>query len=259
MLGRLDESLRQLLIDSLPTLFAGATPLVQVTTVDELFVLDPQSADAEAGEPRVDDQVDQLPFDPAAPGGPYTLTKPPLPGPRRYRLTSALGDRVPLGDAEIVPSPDDSRVFRIEPRPDRELGGFNGLQVLYGVTAVFVRLKGKLTFSAQLQSSDPARLEQAEALAVAAIALNRRTLVDGSSQSFSDADYSAIVSLDQLVLDRTTAPSATIRLLHYAGEVVVKASRALGADEGRPILRIRTPGEPIDPDRPVAIRIGVDA
>src|SRR5262245_17193608 len=259
MLGRLDESLRQLLIDSLPTLFGGAAPAVQVTTVDELFVVDPQSAEAEAGDPRVDDQVDQLPFDPAAPAGPYTLTKPPLPGPRRYRLTSALGDRVPLTDSEIVPSPDDPRVFRLQPRPDRELGGFNGLQVLYGVTAVFVRLKGKLTFKAQLQSSDPARLEQAEALAVAAIALNRRALVDGSSQSFSDGDYAAIVSLDQLVLDRTTAPSASIRLLQYAGEVVVKVTRALGADEGRPILRIRTPGEPIDPDRPVAIRIGVDA
>jgi hypothetical protein len=259
MLGRLDESLRQLLIDSLPTLFGGAAPAVQVTTVDELFVVDPQSAEAEAGDPRVDDQIDQLPFDPAAPAGPYTLTKPPLPGPRRYRLTSALGDRVPLTDGEVLPSPEDSRVFRLQPRPDRELGGFNGLQVLYGVTAVFVRLKGQLTFKAQLQSSDPVRLEQAEALAVAAVALNRRALVERSPQSFSDADYSATVSLDSLVLDRTTAPSASIRLLHYAGEVVVKATRALGADEGRPILRIRTPGEPIDPDRPVAIRIGVDA
>jgi hypothetical protein len=259
MLGRLDESLRQLLIDSLPTLFAGATPLVQITTVDELFVVDPQSAEAEAGDPRVDDQIDQLPFDPAAPVGPYTLTKPPLPGPRRYRLTSALGDRVPLTDSEVIVAPDDSRVFRLQPRPDRELGGFNGLQVLYGVTAVFVRLKGKLTFKAQLQSSDPVRLEQAEALAVAAVALNRRALVERSPQSFSDADYSATVSLDSLVLDRTTAPSSSIRLLHYAGEVVVKVTRALGADEGRPIVRIRTPGEPIDPDRPIAIRIGVDA
>src|SRR5262245_37543516 len=259
MLGRLDESLRQLLIDSLPTLFAGATPLVQVATVDELFVVDPQSAEAEAGDPRVDVQIDQLPFDPAAPVGRHTLSKPPLPVPRRYRLTSALGDRVPLTYIEVLPSPDDSRVFRLQPRPERELGGFNGLQVLYGITAVFVRLKGKLTFKAQLQSSDPVRLEQAEALAVAAVALNRRKLVAGSSQSFTDADYSAIVSLDQLVLDRTTAPSSSLRLLHYAGEVVVKVARALGADEGRPILRIRTPGEPIDPDRPVAIRIGVDA
>jgi hypothetical protein len=259
MVGRLDESLRQLLIDSLPTLFGGATPPVQMTTVDELFVVDPQSAEAEAGNPRVDDQADQLPFDPAAPAGPYTLTKPPLPGPRRYRLTSALGDRVPLTDSEVLLSPDDSRVFRLQPRPDRELGGFNGLQVLYGVAAVFVRLKGTLTFKAQLQSSDAARLEQAEALAVAAVALNRRALVERSPQSFSDADYSATVWLDSLVLDRTTAPSASIRLLHYTGGVMVKVTRALGADEGRPIVRIRTPGEPIDPDRPVAIRIGVDA
>ena len=85
-------------------------------------------------------------------------------------LRHQIDGRVPLTDSEILQSPDDSRVFRLQPRPDRELGAFNGLQVLYGITAVFVRLKGKLTFKAQLQSSDRVRLEQAEALAVAAVA-----------------------------------------------------------------------------------------
>jgi hypothetical protein len=259
MLGRLDETLRQLLVDSLPGLFGGGAAPVRFAVIDELFTLDPQSATAEAGEPRVDDQRDGFAFNPAAPAGPYTLTRPPLPGPRRYRLTTAFADRVPLHDDEVLLQADDPRVFRLQPRPDRDLTGFNGVEVLYGVTAVFVRLKGSLTFTAQLQSDNAARLEQAEALALAAVALNRRALVEGSLQTFADGDYSAAIALETLTLVRTSAPSSTLRLLHYAAEVAVRGARALGADEGRPIERIRTPGQPVDPDKRVDIRIGVDA
>src|ERR1044071_8545889 len=178
MTGRLDEALRQLLLDTLPALFGGPTPPVQVSVAQDLFTFDAESAEAEAGEPRVDDQIDQFPFDPAAPEGPYTLTKPPLPGPRSIRLTSALGDRVPLLEEETLPDPDDDRVFRLQARPDRDLAQFNGVQVLYGVSAVFVRLKGTQTFVVNLQSNDAARLEQAESLALAVIELNRKRLIE---------------------------------------------------------------------------------
>ena len=259
MTGRLDEALRQLLIDSLPALFGGATPVVQVSVAQDLFTFGAQSAEAEAGEPRVDDQTDQFPFVPATPGGPYTLTKPPLPGPRRVRLTSVLGDRVPLVEGEILPDPNDDRVFRLQPRADRNLAQFNGVQVLYGITSVFVRLQGVQTFVVNLQSADAVRLEQAESLALAVIELNRKRLVERSPESFTDADYAAAVSAISLKFVKATAPAAATQQLHYAAEVAIKASRALAAGEGRPILSIRSPGRPADPARAVDIEAFVDA
>ena len=259
MTGRLDEALRQLLIDSLPALFGCPAPLVQVSVAQGLFTFDAQSAEAEAGEPRVDDQTDQFPFAPATPGGPYTLTKPPLPGPRRVRLTSALGDRVPLLDEEILPDPDDDRVFRLQPRPDRDLAQFNGVQVLYGVTSVFVRLQGTQTLVVNLQCDDPVRLEQAESLALAVIELNRKRLVEHSPESFTDGDYTAAVSATTLKFVKATATGAAARQLHYAAEVAIKASRALAVGEGRTILRIRSPGRPPVPARALDIQVLVDA
>ena len=259
MIGRLDEALRQLLIDALPPLFGGTPPAVEVSVVDELFSMDPASTAVEQSEPRPDDQVDNFPFNPAAPRGPYTLTKPPLPGPRRVYLTSAIGDLFPLSKPEVVEDENDSRVFRLAPREERELSGFNGVRVLYGVTAVYLKVKLVQNFALQLVSSDAARLEQAEALALAAVMLNRKRLVDLSPQLFSSGDYSAAVNVESLKLLKGSSPVTDTRLLHFSAEVTVKAARAMGADEGKPIIRIRTPGRPVDPDRPVDINIGVEA
>ena len=56
-----------------------------------------------------------------------------------------------------------------------------------------------------------------------------------------------------------TAPADGQRLLTVLAEMELKASRALGADEGRPIVRIRTPGRPVDPSRPVDVQFDVEA
>jgi hypothetical protein len=259
MLGRLDEALRQLLVDALAPLFGGVPPAVQLAVVDELFSMDPSTAEVEQSEPRPDDQVDNFPFNPTAPTGPYTLTKPPLPGPRRVYLTSALGDLFPLSKKEVDQDKDDSRVFRLVPREERELSGFNGVRVLYGVTAVYLKVKLVQNFALQLISSNAAQLEQAEALALGAVMLNRKQLVDSSPELFSAGDYSAAVNVESLKLLKGSSPATNTRLLHFSAEVTVKVARAMGADEGKPIVRIRTPGRPIDPRRAVDIIIGVEA
>jgi hypothetical protein len=256
--GRLDEAIRQLLADALPALFTGAAA-VETAIVNDVFTIDPNSAEAEAGEVRNDDQVDQFPFDPANPAGPYTLTKPPIAGPRRHHLTTGTTDRVSLRDSEVRVDENDPRVFRLELRPDRDLTGINGVRVLYGVAGVFVKLKGIQTFAVQLRTDDAARLEQGEALAVGVIELNRKRLVERSSEVFSSGDYAGQLSIEKLRFLRVTAPAAASRLLHYSAEVAIKATRALAADEGQPILRIRTPGREIDPARPVDIDVRVDA
>ena len=55
------------------------------------------------------------------------------------------------------------------------------------------------------------------------------------------------------------SPAANRRDLHYQVEVELKITRSLREDEGRPIVRVRTPGRPLDPARPVDIEIGVEA
>jgi hypothetical protein len=259
MSGALGEALAALVTESLPGLFGGASPPVRVTVASELLELDPRSADAAASEPRPDDQVDELSFDPADPAGPYLLTRPPYPGPRRVRLVAA-GERVPLRDAEVVWDDDDPRRFTLQPRPSRDLTGVTAVEVLYGVTAVYTKLGATQTLGVSLRAAatDEATLGKAEALVVAVIALNRQRLLDDARAGYQDGDYGADVEVRRLRLLRTT-PADGVRLLTVQADLEVKASRALREDEGRPIERIRTPGRPLDPDRPVDIHIDVEA
>jgi hypothetical protein len=259
MNGKLDEAIKTLLADALPTLFGGATPPVQPTVISDLYELDPSSAEAAGSEPRPDDQLDDLPFKPAKPAGPYTLSKPPMPGPRRVRLTTTLKDRIALRDEEVLWDANDSRRFTLALRPERDLKNVNGVQVLYSVVAVFVKLKFGQNFSLQLQSAAADKLEQAEPLALAVIVLNRQQLVETSLKSFADGDYAARVEVKSLQLVRGTTPEASRRVLHFRAEVELKATRALSADEGTPIQHIRTDGRPLNPQRAVDIQIDVEA
>jgi hypothetical protein len=298
--------------------------------------IDPQSADAAAGEPRPDDRADSFPFHPEHPEGPYTLTQPPCPGPRHVRLTTEMGDRIPLRADEAIWN---GRVFTLHLRPNRELSGVVGVEALYGVTAVFTTIKATQTLTLQLEASDADRLEQAEALVVAVIALNRQRLVDEAGATFVGdgqqerflfgigsgyrrglnenkvtsglrtafqtngmplsqnaaisteepdnrwrltdgertytirkaenqlnvyqttdvkGDYSATVAIKSLKLLKGTSPALNQRLLTLQAEIELKAARALREDEGVPIERIRTPGRPVDAERPVDIQIEVE-
>ena len=259
MTGRLDEALRDLLADALADLFGGDAPAVATATADARFEVDPHSADGMASAPRPDDRVDDFAFDPADPPEAFTLSQPPYPGPRRVRLTTEAGDRLPLRDDEVVWDEADARVFTLAPSPRRDLTGVTGVQVLYGVTSVFTTVKAYRTFALELRSGDAAVLAQAEALAVGVVQLNRQALLDAAGRTYAGGDYEAAVTVQSLRLVDGSAPAADVRRLTYRAEVELKVTRALREDEGAPITRIRTTGRPLDPGRPVDVHIDVDA
>lgn len=259
MIGHLDEALIALLKGQLPTLFDGAPAQVQLAVESLIYEIDPASADAQASEPRSDDRTDDLPFDPASPAGPYLLTETPDPGPKRVRLRTSLGDHIALTDAEVRFDSDESRRFTLVLRPDRDVADTAGVQVLYGVTAVFTRLKYAQDLTLTLAADDASAADRAEALAVAVIALNRMQLIADAAEDLREANYGAGITVKSLHLVKGSATAEAERQLVFRAEMELKATRGLGADEGKPIVRIRTAGRPVDPARPVDIVIDVGA
>ncbi|HEX2729732.1 MAG TPA: hypothetical protein VHM16_08250 [Rubrobacteraceae bacterium] len=258
MTGGLPDALETLLTTSLPGLFGGGA--VGLSVVGGLLEIDQeQSADATASEPRPDDRVDDLGFDPDDPAGPYTLTQPPYPGPRRVWLVTGAADRLSLRSEEVVWDRTDARVFSLALRPQRDVSAVTGIRVLYGVTAVYTKVKAVQTLDVRLTASDSDLLERAESLVVAVIQLNRQRLADEARAIYEDGDYGAAVELKNVGLVRGTTPEDDVRQLLMRAELELKASRALGEDEGAPIERILTPGRPPDPDRPIDVHIDVEA
>jgi hypothetical protein len=262
MTGNLDSALRTLLVEALPGLFGGASPPVSVSATLETFDVDPESADATAGEPRPDDRLDELPFDANQPAGPYTLSQPPYPGARRVWLVSGESQRFALRDEEIAWDKIDSRVFRLDLRRTRVLDGITTVRVLYAVTAVFTKLKAAQTVSVRLQSSNAARLSEAEALTIAVIQLNRQRLIDEARAFYENGDYSAAVEIKSLKLVKgaqlTENGASPVRLLTLHVNYELKAIRALAEDEGMPIQRILSPGRAPTPKHPIDIDVQVD-
>jgi hypothetical protein len=260
MMGGLADALETLLMQALPGLLGGATPPVLLSINGGEFEVDPQSAESVASEPRADDHTDQLPFDASDPAGPYLLTRPPYPGPRRVRLLTTAGDRITLRASEVVWDEVDARQFTLDLRPDRDLTEIAQVEVLYGVTAVFTKIKTIDTVNVELSASGvaTAELARAEALVLAVISLHRQQIADAARETYEDGEYGATTELKGITVLKGSSPADDARLLTLRAEAEVKATRALRADEGRPIIHISTPGRPIDPDRPVDIRIDVD-
>lgn len=254
MIENLDNALRALITTALPELFSGPAA-VTLAISGGLFEVDPKSADAMASEPRPEDRTDTLVFDPAIPAGPYSLTQSPYPGPRRVYLTTGDGDRTPLRESEVVVDEVDSRIFTLALRPGRDLSGVNGVLVLYGITAVFTKLKVVQALTVQLESGDANTLNQAEALVVAVVELNRPQLIAAARAAFEDGDYTAEIELKSLTLRNGAAPAVTQRTLTLEAEIEMKARRALREDEGKAITSIRSPGRPADPARPVDVEL----
>ena len=174
-------------------------------------------------------------------------------------LVTGAADRLPLRSEEVVWDRTDARVFSLALRPQRDVSAVTGIRVLYGVTAVYTKVKAVQTLDVRLATSDAGLLERAESLVVAVIQLNRQQLADEARAIYEDGDYGAAVELKNVGLVRGTTPEDDVRLLLLRAELEFKASRALGEDEGAAIERILTPGRPPDPDRPIDVHIDVEA
>ena len=256
MLLALEAAIRSLLESALPALFTGASA-VQLAFGDDAWTFDAASADPVAGEPGPEDAVDQLAFNPDAPAGPYTLTRPPYPGPKRVYLRSAAGELVAVSPKELTWSTADPASFSFQPRPGRDVSGFTGLSVLYGIVAAGTQLKvlhqAALTFSA----ADAARAEQAVTLAIAVLALGRETLREQGAFAFTNGGYQAQGTVKTLAFSGGTT-IATQRTLRLSAEIDLKVQRLLTEDEGTPIREIRSPGRPTG-GRPIDIDPAVEA
>ena len=278
MTGNLDAAIAALLRDALPGLLGGAQPPVTLAVQSDTFATDPNAGDAvaqgaQASEARPDDFSDQFAFNPVGivfdPQDPaydpvalprFTLSKPPYPGPRRVRLVTGAGDRIALREREVIWDEVDGRRFTLALARTRDLAGVTAVQVLYGVIAVFTVVKFNQVLSVVLEVAESAaQLERCEALATGVIELNRQALLDASAATYDDGDYGATVKTNSFKLVEGSSPAANQRRLVYTAEVELKITRALYDDEGRPIVRIRTPGRPADPQRPIDIEVGVEA
>lgn len=241
MLGNLRNAITALLKSALPTLFTGAGAVV-VSFVTDDWTFDPSSLDPVAGEPGPEDAADRLAFDPAAPAGPYLLTRPPYPGPRRVYLRSAAGERVALLPSELSWSASDPRSFGVQLRAGRDASGFNQLEIHYGVVAAGTRLKVMHQLAIAFASGDAGKLEQALVLGLAVLALNRETLRAQAAFSFSAGNWQADGRLKTLGFVSGSSPAGSGHRLVASVEIDLRVQRLLGPDEGKPIERIVSPG-----------------
>lgn len=258
MTGNISTALATLLTTELAGLFTGGDA-VDIGITSQQMTIDPDARDAAVGEPRPDDQIDVLAFDPNMPQGPYVLSKPPYPGTRRIRLLTNTGDRLTLRDDEIQWDELDTRVFSLTLRPTRDVSPFTQVQIVYSITAIFTKIKAQSVVLLNLTSDDAGRLQQARELAISVISLNRDALVDASQVTYSDGDYGAEIEIKELHLISSEATADDTQTIKLHIDYELKATRALRADEGQPITSIRTPGRPADPSHPVDIQIEVDA
>jgi hypothetical protein len=249
MLLKLQTAIADLLKTAFPALFTGAGAVAIGYAIDN-WSFDALSVDPVAGEPGPEDAVDVLPFNPALPTGPHTLTRAPYPGPRRVYLRSAAGDMVALLPGELVWNPADTLKFTLQPRPGRDLAGFDHLEVQYGVVAAGTRLKTLHQITITLSAADSAKAEQGLVLALAALSLNREALRAKAAFAYQTVGYQAQGSLKSLSFVSGTsaqgsgAGAAKIdHKLILTAEVDLRVQRLLGADEGQPIVHILSPGK----------------
>jgi hypothetical protein len=241
MLLALQNAIDALLKSALPSLFTGSGAAAATFSADS-WDFDRLSADPIAGEPGLEDAVDELFFDAAAPAGPYALTRPPYPGPKRVYLRSTSGELVALRNTEVVWNPADAASFSVVPAAGRALSGFDHLHVMYGVVAAATRLKSQHKLALQIAGADAESAERAFALALAVLVMNREGLMRAASFSWTAGGYQADATLKTLRFTSGASPGPAQRRLSLEVEVELRLERLLGADEGRPIERILSPG-----------------
>ena len=257
MIAHLDDAIRSLAVSALPDLFGGDAPDVSLSFLSEVYTFDPTSVNGDPSQPRKDDRLDQFELDIANLPVTLQLTMPPYPGPRIVTLT-APNDRIRLQTGEVVWDEVDAQTFTVSPGESRDLTGVNGVEVLYGTTAVYAAPQASLVLKITLTAGNEADIKPAEALLIAVLELNKRAVLNAAPVTYEETPYGASVTIHRLTLVQGESPAANQRVLTYHGEFELKVSRALRDDEGRPIDRITSPGQPVDPDRPININIQVD-
>lgn len=257
MLLALETAVTNLLEGAFPALFTGAAA-AKLTYPADSWDFDPLSADPVAGEPGVEDAVDALAFNPAAPGGPYVLTRPPYAGAKRVYLHTSAGDLVALGAAEVHWDPVNPAAFALTPRPALHLADFDKVQILYGIVAAATRLKTVHKLTLLINAGDGAAADRALSLALAALALNRDTLMRDGGFSVHEGSYQADGTVKTLKLTAGAATADTERALYLEAEIDLRVERMLGADEGKPIRNVLSPGR-TPGTRPVDIEPVVQA
>jgi hypothetical protein len=258
MTGTLATAISTLMQTALPMFFAGEPPPVQLSVVSEGFAISPEVKESLASELRPDDRTDTLDFEPNSPEGPYTLTQPPYPGPRRVWLVTAMGDRRTLRNDEVIWDPLESRQFSLALAANRDLSNVTNLQVLYGVSAIFTQIKATQTLKLELQSATESKLDQAEALAIAVIELNRQSLIEAAQALYEAGGYGAAITVKQFNLRGGTPVASEHRQLTLDAAFELKATRTLSEDEGIPIKRILSAGQTGSGDRPIDVHIGLE-
>lgn len=257
MLLALQSATDTLLKAELPSVFTGAGAAA-LSFAGHTWEFDRASADPIAGEPGPQDAVDDLLFNPLAAAGPYLLTRPPYPGPKRVYLRSPGGELVALGHQEIVWNAADSRSFSLAPRAGRALAGFDRLRVLYGVVAAATKLKMLHRINLTVTAVDAAAAERAFSLALSTLTMNREALLAAGGFAWTADGYQVAGSVKSLSFATGSSPAANARSLALTAEVDLLLERLLAADEGRPIARIFSPGHAAG-TRPVAIDPAVEA
>jgi len=239
MLVALQNAIANLLKASLPALLTEPDP-VRLAFPADTWTFDTLSADPVAGEPGPLDATDTFPFDPQAPAGPYKLTRPPYPGPKRVYLRSP-GDLVPLSSGELEWAGDDPTSLTIHPRTGRDLAGFDHVDVHYGIVAAGTQIKTLHTATLTITATDAAKAERALSLALAVLALNRDALRTQGAFAFASGDYQAQGTLKTLAFSNGSS-AAGVHTLQFSAEIDLLVQRLLAGDEGKAIVRIISPG-----------------
>jgi hypothetical protein len=242
MLLALETAIGSLLKSALPTLFTGAGAATAAFQ-NEAWDVDPLSADPVAGEPGPEDAVDDLPFNPALPLGPYTLTRTPYQGPKRVYLKSSAGELVALSPAEVVWNPLNASSFTLVLRPGRDASGFDHLRILYGVVSAATHLKTKHRVTLQLAASDEPTVEKVLALSLSVLAMNHGALMNQGGFAWMSPGYQAGGVIKTLKFVSGASPTSTTRTLDLIVEIDMRVERLLGVDEGKPIAWILSPGK----------------
>jgi hypothetical protein len=257
----LRTALDDLLRARLPGVLGGASPAVSLAVVRAALTIEALPHGAADAEPQSHDGFDLLPLNTTTPAGPYTLTQPPAAGPRRVWLQGDL-DRITLQAGDVSWDGTDPRQFTLD-LTGRNLTGLTHIRVRYSVIAVRTALQAVQVVRIVLSATDAGALESAEALVLAVLTLELAAVSDASAAEYVDGDYSATITADEIELSGSPMPPLNSdedeRVVEVRARLRFQVGRALHDDEGQPIERVSTPGQPIRPGHAVDVRIDVDA